>query len=102
MNGIICGKELTFLIDTGSDLDCLDKKIYDGLPDAPELVEPAYPVAYSVNGDPIRCYGMIRATIQIPYKGITSKMEMVLYIASILARRKVSLVNNSWSITEPF
>ena len=82
MNGIICGKELTFLIDTGSDLDCLDRTIYDSLPNAPELIEPSHPVAYGVSGDPIKCYGMIRATIQITYKGITSDIEMDLYIVN--------------------
>ena len=89
LNGFICGRELTFLIDTGSELECLDKKVYDALPNAPELIEPDFPVAFNVNGDPLRCYGMIKVTMQIPHEGTTYDLEMILYVVKSSSREGI-------------
>ena len=37
VNGLICGKEITFLVDSGNALDGLDRDIYYSLLDAPDL-----------------------------------------------------------------
>ena len=37
VDGLICGREITFLVQSGSALDCLDKDTYYSLLDAPKL-----------------------------------------------------------------
>ena len=67
IDGRICDYDVTFLVDTGSTIDCLSYKTYKKLKNPPKLVKQKEAIR-GVNGTECKCYGTFPAIIQIQHK----------------------------------
>ena len=93
VDGRICDYDVTFLVDTGSTIDCLSYKTYKKLKNPPKLVKQKEAIR-GVNGTECKCYGTFPAVIQIQHKGIASELEIDLLV--IVAEKKESWDNHFW------
>ena len=62
IDGKICNYEVTFLIDTGSSIDCLNIKTYKKLKNPPKLIKQKEAI-HGVDGAECKCFGTFLATI---------------------------------------
>ena len=80
IKGDLCGQEVTFLVDTGSSIDCLHIDTYNSLEDPPELSPAEWENIYAVDGRESQCFGKLQTTVSISYQDIISEIELDLYV----------------------
>ena len=68
---LICGRDITFLVDSGSALDCLDKDTYYSLLNAPKLKQSAHSTVYGIDETQTMCYRLFHTNISITHNGVT-------------------------------